>query len=94
MIRAGILAAVMASPAVAGGNCGPHADVVSGLLKGYGEVSIASGAAGSNSTMELFLNPATGTWTVIATLPNGSACLLASGNNWKMSAVEAPGVGG
>lgn len=33
--------------------------------------------------LELWVNPETGTFTMLATLPNGQSCVIASGDGWQ-----------
>jgi hypothetical protein len=33
--------------------------------------------------VQVFVNPDTGTWTLVATGPNGVSCIAVAGDNWK-----------
>lgn len=81
MIRAAaFLAALAAGQAAAQArqNCAPRDRVIAFLAERYGEGLQAMGLSGS-AVMELYANRATGTWTLVATGPEGIACLVASG---------------
>jgi hypothetical protein len=73
--------------------CGPRSDVLSVLATKYGEARRGIGIAGQNAVMELFVNPSTGTWTIIATSPDGKTCLIASGRNFEATRDAAPAKG-
>ena len=62
--------------------CAPRPDVLAALATQYGEARRGIGIAGQNVVMELFVNPSTGTWTFVATSPDGKTCLIASGSNF------------
>ena len=64
-------------------NCGPHDVVVARLATGYGESrrSVALGA--NNTVVETFVSEASGSWTITVTTPNGTTCLVASGQSYQ-----------
>ena len=80
-------------PQTPSSQCAPRADVLQALGSKYGEARRAIGIAGQTNVMELFANPETGTWTITATAPNGSMCLLASGSNLEFVTDPAPAKG-
>lgn len=54
------------------------------LTETYGEQLVAQGLAESGEyIVEVFVNPETAKWTVIATMPNGTTCILEAGSNWR-----------
>jgi hypothetical protein len=60
------------------GSCAPR-DYVTGNLAGkYGEARQGIGLT-ETQIVEIFANEETGTWTIFVTLPNGLACVVASG---------------
>ncbi len=73
--------------------CASRPDVLAALATQYGEARRGIGIAGQNAVMELFVNPSTGTWTIIATSPDGKTCLIASGSNFEMTQDPAPAKG-
>ena len=69
------------------GLCDDHAGLVAVLANRYGETPIAMGLTGGSYVMELFVNPETGTWTFVLTQANGTACGVASGENFEKQAL-------
>jgi len=79
------------APASAAGQpiCGAHDDVASGLEKKYAETPSARGLATAGMMIEVFSSPE-GTFTIVATRPDGTSCLLAAGEAWhKLAVVNA-----
>jgi hypothetical protein len=60
-------------------------DQVGKALQKFGEVPVAIGLAYdlADSTMSLWSNPGTGSWTLVATKDNTS-CILGTGNSLKL----------
>jgi hypothetical protein len=83
----GLALASWAAPAVAQqAQCGPYADVTA-LVAGdpYREAKLGVGDS-NTASVELWVNPETGTWTLLALSPDGSsACLAGSGVNWQFA---------
>jgi hypothetical protein len=73
--------------------CGPRAAVLAALENSYGEGRRGIGMAGAQTVVEIFANSQTGTWTVIATRPDGVTCLLASGTDFEALTPPAPARG-
>jgi hypothetical protein len=82
---AAALIVLLALPAAAEGPaCGPRGAVVARLASHFGETrrGIGMGTDGRR-VVEVFASSATGTWTILVTLPDGRACLVASGRHWE-----------
>ncbi|MBX9824417.1 MAG: hypothetical protein K2Y27_05405 [Xanthobacteraceae bacterium] len=62
--------------------CGQRAEVEKMLKEQFGERAMANGLAHTGAVAEVFTSPK-GTWTIIATAPNGMSCLIGSGEAWK-----------
>jgi hypothetical protein len=80
------------APASAAGQpiCGAHDDVASDLEKKYAETPSARGLATAGLMIEVFSSPE-GTFTIVATRPDGTSCLLAVGEAWhKLATFSAP----
>ena len=82
-----------ALPASASDNCSPDIKVTSKvLLEKYGEQPIAAGILTETLMLQIFASE-TGSFTVVAVSANGTACLVASGENLtflKPSTPEGP----
>ena len=59
--------------------CAEREVVVDRLTSGYGETVRSMGLGANNGMVEIFASTETGTWTITVTMPNGTTCLLASG---------------
>lgn len=88
------LVAAFSFPAHAGETaCGPREAIVAHLAEAFGEAPIFAGAhPTSPQTMELFLNPETGTFTVLVTNPMTS-CVTAAGVDGRAFPPPVPGEG-
>jgi hypothetical protein len=83
------LAALPASPSLAGARCAARDKVVQTLADRYGETRQSVGLAPNSAMMEVYASAETGTWTITVTMPDGMTCLVASGEHFKALA-EAP----
>lgn len=89
-VVAPIVAAVQ--PALAQGQrCAPRAQVVELLATRHAETRRAIGLTANQTVMELYASEATGSWTLLVTLPNGLACLVAAGNGFEQTGAGAAG---
>ncbi len=78
-VVAGIaLSAVIAGPASAGHVCNDYGDMSDALKSHYGERLVSSTAKEKDRRMEFWVSKK-GTWSMVLVLPNGRACLRASG---------------
>lgn len=59
--------------------CMPADELDATLIDWYSETPVASGAS---STRLLWASAETGTWTLVAYLPDGTACVIAQGDGW------------
>jgi len=62
--------------------CGERDSVVKMLKETYGERASAHGIAHTGAIAEVFISPR-GTWTIIATSPNGMSCMVGAGESWQ-----------
>ena len=68
-----------ASPA----KCGERAKLIKALEDRYKEVPVALGISQkSTEAFEIYASES-GTWTVIMTMSNGVACVMAAGHSWQ-----------
>ena len=94
MIRAAILSLAFASPAIAQNQCGPRDAVVAALSSQYGESVVSRGLIGNAqgqtvAAMEVWVNMQTGSFTVLLSRPDGTACFAASGGSYEAMKVVA-----
>ncbi|MBK1636734.1 hypothetical protein [Rhodovulum adriaticum] len=76
-----LVAAALALPIPAMADpCAPRAEALVQLAQHYGEALQATGLVGDHALVELFANPRTGSWTILATLPSGLSCVVAAGD--------------
>jgi hypothetical protein len=61
-------------------SCGDREKVITSLAQKYGETRQGIGLGRNNGVMEIYASDDTGTWTILVTLPNGQACLIAAGD--------------
>lgn len=75
MIAATLFAA---SPATAENQCGGTADFYAGLISNWGERQVWIGQSATGLLTELWMNPETGTWTLLYS-SQGRSCVIAHG---------------
>ena len=62
--------------------CGSLTDMTATLFQQYQEELIARGKGPGGQELLTFVRPDGLTWTVLVLLPDGRACMLASGSDW------------
>jgi hypothetical protein len=86
MLRKTLLATILAtfatSTAMAQTMCNKRDEFLSTLEKGYSEAPVAMGLVSNGSVLEVLASD-NGSWTIIVTLPNGTSCVVASGEAWQ-----------
>jgi len=68
-------------------NCGPIENVFATLSQKYGEQPLSQGQT-PQALFQFWANTVTRSWTIVAILPYGAACLVASGENYETIAPE------
>ncbi|MDV7145198.1 hypothetical protein R3X27_21150 [Tropicimonas sp. TH_r6] len=81
------LSAAQLGPFATSESCSPRDRVVSGLDKLFGEIYRARAVAADDTLMEFFSSHRNKTWTLLRTLPDGRACVVATGRGDWMEAV-------
>ncbi|WP_412550272.1 hypothetical protein [Shimia sp. MIT910701] len=92
---AAALAVLLACPVGAQNlrHCADRDLVVERLAQKYGETRQALGLGGQGAMMEIFASEASGSWTITITTPNGSTCLMATGQNYEAFSEPLPPAG-
>jgi hypothetical protein len=73
----------IATPAAAQqARCAPREEVLQHLAKTYLEQPAAVAVTQQGALMEV-LTSASGTWTALISMPDGTSCLLAAGEGWR-----------
>jgi hypothetical protein len=81
-----VTAVALPLPAMAAGNmaCSQRDDVLHQLGDKYKEAPSAVGLVANNGGLiEVLTSDNGATWTIIVSMPNGTSCLLAAGENWQ-----------
>jgi hypothetical protein len=79
--------------AFAANNCADRAIVLNELATKYRETRRAVGIAANSTVMEMFAAADTGTWTLTVTTPDGTTCLVASGEGFEVINETLPATG-
>jgi hypothetical protein len=75
-----LLAAVR--PSTAEPTCVDRSQVVEHLAQRYHETPVAVGVASNGGLIEVLASREGDSWTIIITMPNGVACMVAAGRDW------------
>ncbi len=62
--------------------CGERTEIMAQLKGSFDEKPTAFGTTGEGAVVELMTSES-GTWTLLLSLPNGRACLIATGEDWE-----------
>ncbi len=61
------------------------------LFGASGAVKQGRGMRGPDALLEVWIEPASGDWTLVQSYPNGTSCLVAMGEHWEsISQDKAP----
>lgn len=63
-------------------SCGERSATIKHLAEKYSEHPAGLGLTASGGALELHVSDS-GSWTILLTTPNGTACIVASGENWQ-----------
>ena len=53
------------------------------LANKYSEAPVAVGMAENGGVIEVLTSTEGGTWTIIITMPDGTSCMVAAGEDWE-----------
>lgn len=90
---AAALAATLPAAVSAAAQCGNRDTVVETLAGTYGETRRGIGLAANQTLMEVFASDETGSWTITVTMPDGTTCMIASGQHFETVSEELPARG-
>ena len=65
--------------------CAERDKVVTMLTDHYGETYLGGGLHSDDSIFEVWLSEREKTWTILMTMSNGQACVVAVGTEWDMA---------
>ena len=63
--------------------CASRTVTVDHLATKYSEAPVAIGLANNGGVIELLSSKEGTSWTIIITMPNGTACMIAAGTGWE-----------
>jgi len=63
--------------------CGARAELLAELTKRYSEAPVAVGLSNGGALVEVLTNDSGSTWTILVSQPDGTSCLVASGEAWQ-----------
>ena len=63
--------------------CTKRANVLKHLANKYAEAPVAIGLANNGGVIEVLTSETGDSWTIIITMPNGTACMVAAGEDWE-----------
>lgn len=90
MIRAIAIATALAAPLEAQTACMPRDGLVKQLAAKHGETRQSMGLGSNNTLIEVFANPDSRSWSIVMTMTNGMACLVAAGVAYEALADPLP----
>jgi len=79
---AAALGIVISTTAMAQTMCNKRGTFLDSLKQGYSEAPVAMGLVSNGSVLEVLASKK-GSWTIIVTMPNGTSCVVASGDSWE-----------
>ena len=63
-------------------NCGERDAIIARLESKWGEHFVGGGLQNASNIFEVWISAEKGTWTILQTHANGTACVMAAGTNW------------
>lgn len=91
MILLAVWQATRPAPAAAQPPCGAHAEIAKQLGDRFAERPIATGLSSEGAVMQVFASRDGLTWTLVATRPDGTSCLIVSGESLQLLKIAIRG---
>jgi hypothetical protein len=63
--------------------CFSYGEVARQLKGTYQEAPVSLGLQANGNLLQVFNSAKSGSWTIVSTSPDGTACILAAGRNWE-----------
>ena len=87
-IIAGLTMASLAAPAATQAQtntvpCLKRSAAIKHLGQKYSEIPVATGLTNNGAVLEVLSSKTGKNWTIMVTMPNGTACMIAAGENWQ-----------
>lgn len=73
----------MAAPAAAQHVCASRDALMQSLADDFKEAPAALGISDGGNVVELLTSGEGGTWTILMTTPDGTSCVIATGQQWE-----------
>lgn len=64
--------------------CTDRNTVMGHLSSEYSEAPVGMGIANNGGVIEILSSKGGKSWTIILTMPNGTTCMIAAGENWEL----------
>lgn len=84
IVAAAALLAMSIQPAAAQHVCAARADIVKSLQQEYEETPNAMGMSDNGAVIEVLSARDGKTWTILMTTPDGTSCVVATGEMWEL----------
>lgn len=81
MLTMGLLTGTLQAQGSNGTTCSDRASMIHTLEKKYGESRLGVGIT-KDTLIEIWINKAEGTWTILKSYPNGRSCVMDVGTDW------------
>ena len=79
-----------ATPALAQVACNNRDKIIAWLGTRYQEAPVATGISSKGSLIEVLTTKDGSTWTILLTSPNGTSCIVESGQAWQGKPYQGP----
>jgi len=80
-----------AAPAFAQVACNNRDKIIAWLGSRYNETPVATGVSDKGALIEVLTTKDGTTWTILLTSPNGTSCIVETGQAWQSKALEEAG---